>query len=180
MCCWRIPAAFFAMYSLYSGPNSYWIPLCLDKVAASCFIKSCKAFSSFSESYCSRCLEKDSIHTPLYCLKKPSASSWLYFIGAKFILRCDNETMRICSKNMFQKMRPIKDLFIKTKALLGQEKKGREREGGERKKGEGEWDIHRKAEVNKDNFRIYGITQNLHETNKWDAFSKLFSQQLIL
>ena len=36
---------------------------------------------------------------------------------------------------MFQKMRLIKDLFVKTKALLGQEKKGREREGGREKEG---------------------------------------------
>ena len=48
---------------------------------------------------------------------------------------------------MFQKMRLIKDLFVETKALPGQEEKGRERGGrerglrkwkGEGKKGEGE------------------------------------------
>ena len=52
--------------------------------------------------------------------------------------------MRICSKNMFQKMRLIKYLFVKTKAFPSQEEKERERggkreegvEGRERKRGE--------------------------------------------
>ena len=46
--------------------------------------------------------------------------------------------MRICSKNMFQKMRLIKDLFVRTKALPGQEEKEREKERereGERERG---------------------------------------------
>ena len=41
-------------------------------------------------------------------------------------------------------MRPIKDLFVKTKALPGQEGKGRERERGGRKRGERKWKGERK------------------------------------
>ena len=46
--------------------------------------------------------------------------------------------MRICSKNMFQKIRLIKDLFVRTKALPGQEEKERKRERERGGKTEGE------------------------------------------
>ena len=47
----------------------------------------------------------------------------------------------IYSQKMFQKMRLIKDLFVRTKALPGQEKKERKREigGGKERGGERKW-----------------------------------------
>ena len=44
----------------------------------------------------------------------------------------------ICSQKMFQKMRLIKDLFVRTKALPGQEEKEREKERERGGKREGE------------------------------------------
>ena len=45
----------------------------------------------------------------------------------------------ICSQKMFQKMRLIKDLFVRTKALPGQEEKEKEKERGKERGGERKW-----------------------------------------
>ena len=50
--CFRVPAAFCAVYSINSGPNSYWMPRCLERVYANFSIIVWRKLSNFEGSYC--------------------------------------------------------------------------------------------------------------------------------